>query len=243
MQITDTKADKASFAWTRLWPLVMLAVGLAAFFGLGLDHYLTFAALKEHRTELVGTVMARPVLSVLAFIAIYAIATAFSFPGGAILTVAGGFLFGIWLGTFATVIGATIGAIGVFLAAQTAFGDTLRAKAGPFVKRMEAGFKENALSYLLVLRLIPAFPFFLINIVPALLGVRLGTYALGTFLGIIPGTFVFSSIGAGLGSVFDMGGEFTLMGALTPEVIAALAGLSVLSLLPVAFKWWKARKA
>ncbi len=117
------------------------------------------------------------------------------------------------------------------------------AKAGPFLARMEAGFKEDALSYLLVLRLIPAFPFFIVNLVPALLGVPLRTFAIATFLGIIPGTFVFSSIGAGLGSIFDNMQEFTLKGALTPQVLTALIGLAVLALIPVAVKRFKARKA
>ena len=225
----------------RLVPLGILAAGIAAFFALGLDYYLTFEALREHRSELMGFVMQKPIVAVLAFVLIYAVATALSLPGGALLTVTAGFLFGITLGTAATVVGATIGAIAIYLAAKTAFRDVLTAKAGPMLKRMEAGFKDNALSYLLVLRLIPVFPFFIVNIVPALLGVPLRTYAIGTLVGIIPGTFVFASIGAGLGSVFDRMEEFTLKGALTPEVTIALVGLSVLSLVPVLYKKLKPR--
>ena len=108
---------------------------------------------------------------------------------------------------------------------------------------MEAGFKEDALSYLLVLRLVPAFPFFVVNLVPAFLGVPLRTFIVATFLGIIPGTFVFASIGAGLGSIFDRMQEPSLKGALTPEVIVALIGLAVLSLIPVVYKRLKPRKA
>jgi uncharacterized membrane protein YdjX (TVP38/TMEM64 family) len=101
---------------------------------------------------------------------------------------------------------------------------------------MEEGFRKNALSYLLALRLIPAFPFFIVNLAPAFLGVSLRTYVIGTFLGIIPGTFVFSSIGAGLGSVFDSVQEFSLKGAITPQVMIAMVGLALLSLLPVIYK-------
>jgi uncharacterized membrane protein YdjX (TVP38/TMEM64 family) len=108
---------------------------------------------------------------------------------------------------------------------------------------MEAGFNEDALSYLLVLRLIPAFPFFIVNLVPAFLGVSLRTFVIATFLGITPGTFVFASIGAGLGSIFDSMQEFSLKGALTPQVITALVGLALLSLLPVAYKKIKARRS
>lgn len=225
----------------RLLPVGVLAAGIAAFFAFGLDHYLTFEALREHRSELMGFVMQKPVVAVLGFILLYAIATALSLPGGALLTVTAGFLFGIGVGTGATVIGATIGAIAIYLAAKTAFRDVLTAKAGPMLQRMEAGFRDNALSYLLVLRLIPIFPFFIVNIVPALLGVPLRTYAIGTLAGIIPGTFVFASIGAGLGSVFDRMEEFSLKSALTPEVTIALIGLSVLSLVPVLYKKFRAR--
>ena len=237
-QTTENKASPG-IPWKRLLPIGILGAGIGLFFAFGLNQYVNFGALREHRGALMEFVAGMPVKAVLIFIGVYALSTAFSLPGGVVLTVAGGFLFGIWLGTFSVVIGATIGAIGVFLAAGTVFGDTLRAKAGPAIRKMEEGFRENALSYLLVLRLIPAFPFFLVNIVPAVLGVPLRTYALGTFVGIIPGTFVFATIGAGLGSVFDSMEEFSLRGALTPEVITALVGLSVLSLLPIVYKKFK----
>ena len=128
--------------------------------------------------------------------------------------------------------------------AKTALGDALRDRAGPWLKKLEAGFHENALSYLLVLRLIPLFPFFVVNLVPAFLGVRLRTYVIGTVVGIIPGSFVFASVGAGLGSLFDMtmGNELELSGILTPEIVTALVGLALLSLLPVAYKKYKARQ-
>jgi uncharacterized membrane protein YdjX (TVP38/TMEM64 family) len=225
----------------RLVPLVALAVGLGGFFALGLDRYLTFDALRDNRAMLMQFVARDMALAIALYIALYAVLTALSVPGGAILTVTGGFLFGAVVGTAYVVIGATIGAVAVFLAARTAFGDVLRAKAGPALRKMEAGFQENAFSYLLVLRLMPLFPFFLVNIVPAFLGVRLRTYAVATLVGIIPGSFVFTSIGAGLGSVFDKSDEFTLAGALTTEVVVALVGLSILSLLPVAYRKLKKR--
>ena len=121
------------------------------------------------------------------------------------MTIAGGFLFGTLTTTVVVVVGATIGAIALFLAARYAFFDALHAKAGPALLKMEKGFQENALSYLLVLRLIPLFPFWLVNLVPALLGVPLRTYVIGTALGIIPGTFVFASVGNGLGTLLEEG--------------------------------------
>ena len=139
------------------------------------------------------------------------------------------------------VVAATVGATVVFLIARSMIGNILRAKAEPALRKMERGFQENALSYLLVLRLIPLFPFWLVNLVPALLGVSLRTYVIGTFLGIIPGVLVFAFAGAGLGSVFDTTESFSLASFLTPEVITALAGLSVLSLAPVVYKKLRAR--
>ena len=224
-------------------PVVVLVAGIAAFFGLGFNKYVTFDALRQHRGELMAFVAGMPVKAAILYVFIYAAAIAFSLPGGVVLTLTGGFLFGNLLGTGLTVVAATVGATALFLAARTALGDVLRAKAGPFLARMEQGFKENALSYMLVLRLIPAFPFFVVNLVPAFLGVPLRAYVIGTCLGIIPGTFVFSSIGAGLGSIFDSMQEFTLKGALTPQVLTALIGLAVLSLIPVVYKKLKARKS
>ncbi|MGI9383742.1 MAG: TVP38/TMEM64 family protein [Methyloligellaceae bacterium] len=220
----------------RLVPVAALAAAIAAVFGLGLDDYLSFEALRQNRELLTAFVAEHTVVAVALFIAIYTVSTALSLPGGAILSVTGGFLFGSIFGTSAVVVGATIGAVGIFLAARTALGETLRANAGPWLKKMEDGFKENALSYLLVLRLVPLFPFFVVNLVPAVLGVPLRTYVLGTVIGIIPGSFVFASVGAGLGSVFDTMDEFSPASALTPEVITALVGLSVLSLVPVIYK-------
>jgi uncharacterized membrane protein YdjX (TVP38/TMEM64 family) len=230
----------SGFGYKRLLPLVLLGAGIAAFFALGLDRYLTFEQLREHRESLTTFVAAMPVTSVALFILVYTVAVALSVPGAVILTLTGGFLFGIWEGTAAVVIGATAGATALFLAARFVLGDVLRAKAGPWLTKMETGFNEDALSYLLVLRLIPAFPFFIVNLVPAFLGVSLRTFVIATFLGIIPGTFVFASIGAGLGSIFDSMQEFSLKGALTPQVITALVGLALLSLLPVAYKKIKA---
>jgi uncharacterized membrane protein YdjX (TVP38/TMEM64 family) len=229
-------------SWQKLVPGAVIAAGLIAFFGLGLHKYLTFDQLRQHRGELMAFVTGMPVKAELLFILAYAVATALSVPGGIVLTLTGGLLFGIWEGTAAVVVGATIGATVLFLAARFVLADILRAKAGPWLAKMEAGFKQDALSYLLVLRLIPGFPFFVVNLVPAFLGVPLRSFVLATFFGIIPGTFVFASIGAGLGSIFDSMQEFSLKGALTPQVITALVGLAALSLIPVVYKRTGARR-
>lgn len=226
----------------RLLPLGIIVAAMLGAWLAGLDSYL-LETLSRHHEALTQFVDRNAVLAALVFMALYAVATALSVPGGLILTIAGGFLFGSLIATLYVVASATIGATAVFLAARTALGDSLRRRAGPWLQRMEAGFQKNAFNYLLVLRLIPLFPFFVVNLVPAFLGVPLRTYVVATFIGIIPGTYVYALAGAGLGSVLDQGGRITLGGALTPEVVGALVGLSLLSLLPVAYKWWRGRRA
>jgi uncharacterized membrane protein YdjX (TVP38/TMEM64 family) len=238
----DRPGVARSSALRRLAPLAILLAAIAAFFAFGLHHYLSFETLRQHREELLELVDQRPLLAPLAFMAVYAAVIALSVPGGAVLTITGGFLFGILAGGLYVVIAATIGATIVFLIAKTALGDALRAKAGPRIRRMEEGFRKDALSYLLVLRLIPLFPFWLVNIVPAFLGVPVRTYVLGTAIGIIPGSLVYASVGNGLGAVFDAGQTPDLGIIFKPAILLPIVGLAVLALLPIAYRRFKVRK-
>lgn len=244
MAPADTPASPSKpFSFGRLVPLLVLVAGLVVFFALDLQRYISFEVLRENREVLRTWVQQKGILAGLIYIGIYAVAVAFSLPGGAVMSIAGGFLFGTLWGSIYILIGATLGATALFIIAKTALGDVLRAKAGPWLQKMEAGFQENALSYLLVLRLVPLFPFFVVNLVPAFLGVPLVTYVLGTFFGIIPGVVVFASVGAGLGSIFDAGEAFSARDILTPQILMALGGLAVLALIPVVYKKIKARSA
>ncbi|MDP6786347.1 MAG: TVP38/TMEM64 family protein [Rhodospirillales bacterium] len=227
--------DRPFTPW-RLVPLIVVGAGLAAFFLLELDAYLSFEALREHRQVLLAWRSENYFLLVTSFIALYGLMAAFSVPGAVWMTISGGFLFGPVVGTAASVTGATLGAVALFLAARYALGDILRAKAGPAIRKMEAGFNENALSYLFILRLVPLFPFWLVNLVPALLGVKLGTFFLATFFGIIPGSLVFTLVGSGLGSLLDAGMAPDLNVFFEPEILLPIAGLVVLSLIPVIYK-------
>lgn len=239
---SENTIEKQGFSPWRLVPLGILAAGLIAFFALGLDRYVGLDALKQHHAALKEWVAARGFSALLIFGAIYAGVVAFSLPGGAVMTVAGGFMFGLVAGTVTVVVSATIGACAVFLAARYAVGDLLRAKAGPWLKKLEAGFREDAFNYLLVLRLVPLFPFWLVNLAPAFLGVPFGTYALGTLIGIVPGTVVFILVGRGAGAVLDRGGDIDLGIIFEPQVLAPIVGLSILALVPVVYKRWKARR-
>ena len=240
MEDSTTPGSKISLR--RLWPLAAIALAMGMFFGFGLDNYVDLAVLREHRNALQEFVSNHAVLAVLAYIGAYIVVTAVSCPAASLLTLSGGFLFGVAGASAYTVIGATVGATLVFMAAKSSLGEPLRRRSGGFLRRMENGFSENALSYMLVLRLIPVFPFWAVNLAPAFLGVGLRTYVLGTFIGIIPGTVIYALAGAGIGGILDSGGELGLGNLLTPPIIGGLAGLAILSLLPVVYKRVRARK-
>lgn len=225
--------------WRRLLPLGLLLLLAALAFAFDLHHYLSFETLETHQQVLEATVEEQPVLTAAGFVLSYAAAVALSLPGAVFMTIAGGFLFGIWVGGLLSIAGATSGAVVVFLIAKTSLGETLCARAGPWLERMRQGFNENALSYLFVLRLIPLFPFWIVNIVPALLGMRLGPYTLVTFFGIMPGGLVYASVGNGLGAVIAAGDEPDLGIILEPAVLGPLIGLAALALLPVIYKRWR----
>lgn len=224
------------FAWRRLIPVLVFVAVVVAFFALGLERYLSIDALRQHRGVLRAWVETSGVLAALVFMAVYIITVAFALPGATVLSIASGFLFGPGWGTVMVVISATLGGTALFSMAKTTLGDALRARAGAWLPTLEAGFREHALSYLIVLRLMPILPFFIVNLVPAFLGVPLSTFVLGTFVGIIPGSFVYTTVGAGLGSVFEAGGTFSLRGVLTPQIVTALVGLAVLAMVPIVYK-------
>jgi len=229
----------------RFAPLAIIAMGLITFFALGGPDYVNMDSLRENREVLAGFVQDNFVIAFIGFIAAYAVLTAISFPGAWVLSLVGGFLFGTLTGTISIVIGATLGATALFLAARYAFGDLLRSKAdGGMIKKFEKGLKEDELSYLFILRLVPLFPFFVVNIAPAFFDVKLRNYLLATFFGIIPGSLVYASVGNGIGAVFDKGEEANLSGLMfQPAVIGPIIGLIILALIPVIYKRVKVAKA
>jgi len=225
----------------RVLPLLLLAAAVGGFFAAGLGRFLTFETLAGHRQELLDWVARAGILAPVAYIVLYAVVAALSVPGGVFLTVAGGFLFGTWLGGLTALIGATIGASILFLIARTSFGDLLRRRAGPFLRRVEAGFQENGASYLLFLRLVPLFPFWLVNLVPAFFGVSLRLFVLCSFFGMAPGAFVYAGVGAGADALLAAGRAPDLHIIFAPRVLLPLIALAVLSLLPALYKWRQGR--
>ncbi len=229
-------AKKLGFPLKRLVPVAVLVTALIAAFALDLHRFLSFEMLQTHREALLAWRTDHHFLTALGFIALYAAATAISLPGAIWLTILSGFLFGTLEGGILTVVAATTGATAIFLAARYAFADYFRAKVGVTARKMEDGFRENAISYMLVLRLVPLFPFWLVNLVPALLGVPTSVYVISTFVGIMPGTFVYASLGAGVGHLIEAGETPNLGVIFEPQVLGPLIGLAVLSLVPVVYK-------
>jgi len=242
-QISEAaSAPKSSLK--RYLPLAVIAAALGAFFALGGHKYISLDSLRENQDLLKNFVANNVVLAVAGFIAVYALLTAISFPGASFLSIFAGFLFGVITGTISVVIGATIGATIIFLVARSALGDGLAKRAGPFMQKFEKGLKENEFSYLFILRLVPLFPFFIVNIVPALFDVKLRNYVLTTFIGIIPGALVYVSVGNGIGDALGAGQDVPLKGLMfRPAVIGPILGLIALSLIPVICKKLSAKKA
>ena len=230
---------------TRKLPIrVVAATAIAG--AVFLRDHISFAALAENRAALLAFRDAHFLWASFGFIAAYFVIVGLSLPGGTIATLTGGFLFGLFPGTFYNVIGASAGAIAIFMAARAGFGADIasRLQSGTgAVARLQAALKSNEWSALLIMRLVPALPFFLANLIPAFVGARLDRYAVTTVVGIVPGTLVFTSIGAGLGDVFARGETPDLGVIFTPPVLLPLLGLAALALLPVVIKAMRGKEA
>jgi uncharacterized membrane protein YdjX (TVP38/TMEM64 family) len=239
-------------------PLLVAAV-MALVLLKGWHQHITLETVVAQRDRFHQALAANVALSLVVYVALYAVLVALSLPCGLIMTVTGGLLFGWLLGALAAMVGATIGATTVFLIARSAVGDTLSQRAGPWLAKLSEGFQKDALSYMLFLRLVPAFPFWFVNIAPAVLGVPLRTFVLGTVVGILPATFAFASAGAGLDSVImaaknertacvvQKGAEACPLKIhasllLTRELVLALVLVGLVALIPVVLKRWKKRR-
>lgn len=223
----------------RYLPLLILIVGLAAAWAFGLRRELSWEALAAHLASLHAVVAAHPIAAPVGYTLLYVIATALSVPEAALLSIAGGVLFGTVLGSVCVVLGGTSGAVLLFLAARSALAEPLRRRAAPLLDRVRPGLERDGFSYLLSLRLLPIVPFWLANLAPALVGMRLAPFFLATLIGIVPGVLFFVSLGAGLGDVLALGGQPDLSEILSPAVLLPRIGLALLALLPVLWRKWR----
>lgn len=226
--------------------LPIIVIGVVAVLGAYfLRDYLSFQALAENRENLIAFRDENYVLTALAFVAAYMVVVAFSLPGATIMTLTGGFLFSVFPGALFNVTGATLGAIGIFLAARWGFGEQMRAKlegSEGIVRKIKDGIDENQWSMLFLIRLVPAVPFFLANLIPSVVGVPLSRFAISTFLGIIPGAVVYTSVGAGLGEVFAAGETPNLGIIFEPHILLPIIGLCLLAALPIILKAVRGKK-
>lgn len=240
----------------RQWlPLVAVVAILVAGYFSGLGEYISLSNLIKQRENIDNFVTNNYLTALLIYILVYTLLVAISFPGASALSITSGLIFGWLVAGLATVTAATMGAVIIFMIARSSLGNVLKDKAGGFMAKMMDGFQKDAFQYLLTLRLIPAFPFWAVNIVPALLNMKLLPYTIATFIGIIPGTFAFSYLGAGLDSVIaeqeranpgcaDAGTCSIEIGALvTTELLLALAFLAALSFLPFVIKKLRGKPA
>lgn len=224
--------------WIKRLPI--LAIAVAAVVGaFTLRDQISFDTLAQNREALIAFRDGNFLLASLVFIGAYVAIVSFSLPGATIATLTGGFLFGLFPGVLYNVLGATLGAVAVFLAARAGFGADMAAKLeqkGGAAARLQQGLRENEWSVLLMMRLVPAVPFFLANLIPAFVGTSLFRFAVTTFFGIMPGAFVFTSVGAGLGEVFARGATPDLSIIFAPHVLGPILGLAALSALPILVK-------
>jgi uncharacterized membrane protein YdjX (TVP38/TMEM64 family) len=223
----------------RFWPIALLLAASAAAWTSGLTQQMSWATLARNQALLVAWVASHPVMAPSLYTLIYAGTVLILLPESAVLTVAGGLLFGTLSGGVLAILGSSTGAVALFIAIRHHLADAVAARRGRFADAVRLSLQRDGFSYLLAIRLVPAFPFWLVNLAAALSGMRLLPYAAATVLGIMPATFIFASIGAGLGSVLSAGGSPDLAVIFSPHILGPLIGLAALSLLPVAWRRWK----
>lgn len=226
----------------RLLPLLLIVALMIVGFALNWQRFLSFETLRYHHLELIEYVNNSPIMTPFMFMGTYAVSTALSIPGALILSLLGGYLFSQPWSTLYVLVGATTGASLLFLAAKTALKDLLYKKAGPRLKKMEKGFNKNAANYLLSLRLIPFFPFWLVNIAPAFFKVRFRTFFWTTLVGIAPGTFVATQAGRGLNAIFESDEPFSIASFFNVEMRIALICLGIFALIPIVIKKIREKK-
>lgn len=236
MSEQDNNKNHSLFSPKRLGLIAVFVAIIAVFFTSDVGQYLSYEGLANNEAAMKQAVADAPVLTALIFVGIYITVVTFSLPGALWLSLAGGLMFGTSQGGMLILVGATIGASLLFLVARYLLGDTLQARAGPSLEKFEKNFNRDAVSYLLVLRLLPIFPFFIVNLGAALVGVRFPIFVVTTFFGIIPGTFVFASIGNGVSVLLQQGQQPDVSVITKPEIMLPLVGLALLSLLPVVWR-------
>jgi uncharacterized membrane protein YdjX (TVP38/TMEM64 family) len=222
----------------------LILLGVAGIGAVFLRDHLTFDALAAHREAMLAFRDAHYAVAVAVFVLAYVGIVAFSLPGATVATLTGGFLFGLFPGVLFNLAGATAGAVLLFLAARAGFGARLAAKIeaqGGLVARLRAALAANEWEVLFLMRVTPIVPFFMANLIPALLNISLLKFVVTTAVGIVPGALVLTSVGSGLGEVFARGGSPDFGVFLEPYVLWPIVGLVALGVMPIAVRALRAR--
>lgn len=256
---TARPAAKSGSALKRWLPLLVIAAAMAFVLAMGWHRQLTFENLALRRGELADFVARHLLAAVALYVVLYIVVVALSLPGAGVLSIGGGMLFGVWIAAPAIIVAATTGAVIIFLVTRSSLGAALAERAGPWLEKFRSGFEKEGLSYMLFLRLMP-FPFFIINLVPAVLGVPLRTFVIGTFFGIIPATFAFAYLGDTLDRVITdaraahdacvsksgaAACKLTVDVSTLPfrQIAVALVLIGLVALIPPVLNRWRARHA
>lgn len=237
MSDMPTSETKSGLSAGKIAVVLAIGVAVAAFFYFDLSRFLSLQGLKDNRDDLLSFTETHFAVAAALFVLVYVAVTGLSLPGAVILTLAGGFLFGVVWGTLFVNLGATTGATLAFLASRYLLRDWVERKFGKWLGPVQQGFAQNAFSYLMTLRLIPLFPFFVVNLVSGLTRMNIGAYVAATAIGIIPGSFVYAYAGRQLGTINS------LQDIASPGVIGAFVLLGILALVPSLYKKWSGKPA
>ncbi|MDR3509175.1 MAG: VTT domain-containing protein [Caulobacteraceae bacterium] len=227
----------------RFGPLLIVAILVALAFASGLTRHLSLHELRERRLTLLALVHAHPILSVAAYMGLYALFVALSLPIALVMTLTGGLLFGAWIGGVAAAVACTLGSGVIFIICRTAVGEALRGGAGSMIARIEAGVRRDAFAYVVALRLIPVAPFWLANLALGFVDIPLRTFLLATLIGLLPVSLIYAGLGASLNHIFASGQRVNLHALLHPSLVIPLIALGFLALAPIGARYLRRRAA
>jgi uncharacterized membrane protein YdjX (TVP38/TMEM64 family) len=241
--LAETPGRRALRLGLRFGPVLLVLAAAFALIESGALKHISLHELRASHGQLLAFVHGHPLASVGAYLAAYVLCVGLSLPVALVLTLTGGFLFGPWLGGCAAAVGCTLGATAVFLISRLTVGDAVEARTGPRVRAIAEGIRKDAFFYLLTLRLIPVTPFWLANVAAGLIAIPVWTFLFATLLGILPASLIYAGIGSGFGRLFDSGAEISLHTVVTPQLALPLAGLALLSVLPILYQRWRVGRA
>ena len=240
--LAETPGRRALRFAMRFGPVMLILIAASALAASGALKHISLHELRASQGAMLAFVHSHPLASLGAYVGAYVLCVGLSLPVALVLTLTGGFLFGPWIGGCAAAVGCTLGATAVFLISRLTVGDAVEARTGPRVRAIAEEIRKDAFFYLLTLRLIPVTPFWLANVAAGLIAIPVWTFFSASLIGILPASLIYAGIGSGLGRLFHSGREVSLHSLVTPQLALPLAGLALLSILPIVYQRWRARR-